>query len=187
MKLRPTPLDGVIVAESLRRTDPRGSFARLFCEDDLRMALRNRRIVQINHSLTLQRGTIRGLHYQNKPFGEMKLIRCIRGHVWDVAVDLRAGSPTFLQSYAIELSPDNARMLVVPEGCAHGFQALAPASELLYLHTARHSAESEAGIAWDDERLAIAWPLAVPVGDAGLSERDRSLPPITSAFAGLPT
>ena len=185
MTLKPTPLEGVIVAESERRFDARGSFARLFSEDELRTTLGSRDIVQINHSLTRQRGSIRGLHYQNKPFAEMKLVRCLHGHVWDVAIDLRAGSPTFLQSYAIELTPENTRMLIVPEGCAHGFQALAPDSELLYLHTAPYCAEAEAGIAWDDARLRIAWPLAVPDGDGGLSERDRGLPGIGSDFAGL--
>ena len=110
-------------------------------------------------------------------------MRCIRGRVWDVAVDLRAASPTFLQWHAEELSPDNLRMLVVPEGCAHGFQVLEAPSELLYLHTAFYDRDAESGVRCDDPRLAIAWPL--PIAD--LSERDRVLPRLGSDFHGIET
>jgi dTDP-4-dehydrorhamnose 3,5-epimerase len=111
----------------------------------------------------------------------MKFVRCLRGRVWDVAVDLRAGSPTFLQWHAVELDPGTARMLVIPEGCAHGFQALEADSELLYLHTAAYAPEAEGGIRYDDPRLDIAWPK--PASD--LSERDRRHPLLTHDFAGL--
>ena len=184
MRLSPTPLAGVLVAESKIRTDPRGSFARFFCADELGASLSGRRIVQINHTRTIQRGTIRGIHYQRPPFGEMKFIRCLRGLVWDVVVDLRQASPTFLRWYAIELSPDNARMVIVPEGCAHGFQVLSPGSELLYLHTEVYAPQAEAGAAWDDPRVNIAWPLPLPERD-GLSERDRRLPRLAADFSGI--
>jgi dTDP-4-dehydrorhamnose 3,5-epimerase len=121
------------------------------------------------------------MHYQHPPHAEMKLVRCVKGGVWDVAVDLRAGSPTFLQWHAEELTPQNARMLIVPEGCAHGFQALEPDSELLYLHTAFYTPEAEGGVAHDDPRLAISWPL--PVVD--LSTRDRAHPQIMPSFSGI--
>jgi dTDP-4-dehydrorhamnose 3,5-epimerase len=181
MKLAATRLPGVMIAHTDVCTDPRGSFTRFFCEDDLQPALGGRRVVQINHSRTLQRGAIRGLHYQNAPFAETKLVRCLRGAVWDVAVDLRPHSPTFLAWHAVELTPDNARMMIVPEGCAHGFQTLTDGCELLYLHTARYTPKAEAGVSWNDPRLSIAWPLPLP-REGGLSERDRSLPALEVTF-----
>jgi len=121
------------------------------------------------------------LHFQYAPFAEMKLVRCLRGRVFDVAVDLRARSGTFLSWHAEELSKDNYQMMVIPEGCAHGFQVLEPDSELLYLHTAPYAPSSEGGVAFDDSRLAINWPL--PPTD--ISKRDRGFPYIASDFTGL--
>jgi dTDP-4-dehydrorhamnose 3,5-epimerase len=184
MKLVPTLLPGVLIAHTDVREDRRGSFTRFFCEDDLRSALGARRVVQINHSRTLQRGTIRGLHYQNAPFADTKFVRCLRGVVWDVAVDLRAGSPTFLAWHAVELTPENAQMMIVPKGCAHGFQALMAECELLYLHTDRYAPQAEGGVIWNDTRLGIAWPLTLP-SKGGLSERDESLPSLAQEFDGL--
>ena len=155
---------------------------RLYCEQELGSILGGRRVVQINHSRTATIGAVRGMHYQRPPHAEMKLVRCIRGRVWDVAVDLRRGSPTFLESHGLELTPENGRMLVVPEGCAHGFQALAADSELLYLHTAFFSPEAEGGVSCIDPRLGIDWPLA-PVD---LSARDRAFMPLAPDFAGIP-
>jgi dTDP-4-dehydrorhamnose 3,5-epimerase len=140
-----------------------------------------RPIVQINHSCTTRVGAIRGLHFQYPPHAEMKLVRCLRGRVWDVAVDLRTGSPTFLRWHAEELSPRNARMLVIPEGCAHGFQVLDPDSELLYLHTASYAPPFDGGVRFDDPRLDIDWPL--PLTD--LSERDRCHAFLKADFSGL--
>jgi len=177
----PTELSGVTVVETTSIVDSRGAFARLFCERELATIIGNRRIVQVNHSRSDTVGTIRGLHYQRLPHSEMKLVRCLRGRVWDVAVDLRAASPTFLLWHAEELSAGNARMLVIPEGCAHGFQVLEPGSELLYLHTAPYTSESEAGVAWNDPRIGIAWPLP----PAALSPRDDDLPPLPADFPGL--
>jgi len=182
MKLARTDLPGVMVVTGNPHTDPRGSFGRLFCASELAGVLGDRHIMQINHSRTAAVGAVRGLHFQRAPHAEMKLVRCLHGRVWDVAVDLRAKSPTFLHWHAEELSPDNQRMLVIPEGCAHGFQVLAPDSELLYLHTAFYAPEAEGGVRHDDPALGIRWPL--PVTD--LSPRDRSHPPIDDRFGRAP-
>lgn len=181
MNLFPTTIDGASVAETRRFTDHRGDFARLFCERELEAVIGGRRIVQINQSCTTTAGAVRGMHYQHLPHAEMKLVRCIKGRVWDVAVDLRAGSPTFLQWHAEELTPQNGRMLVIPEGCAHGFQVLETDSELLYLSTAFYEPAAESGVAHDDPRLAIAWPLPV----VNLSARDRQHQPIAHGFCGI--
>lgn len=181
MRINPTAIAGVMVVETEPYTDHRGAFARLFCSKALGDIVGSRKIVQINHSRTHTVGAVRGLHYQKTPHAEMKLVRCLKGKVWDVAVDLRAGSPTLLQWHAEELTPDNARMLVIAEGCAHGFQALEAHSELLYLHTAFYAPEAERGVCCDDPRLGIAWPL--PVTD--LSERDRRHLPLPPGFPGI--
>lgn len=169
----------VVVTEPY--TDHRGAFARLFCSNALGGIVGSRQIVQINHSRTQTVGAVRGLHYQRPPHAEMKLVRCLKGRVWDVAVDLRAGSPTLLQWHAEELTPNNARMLVITEGCAHGFQALEADSELLYLHTAFYAPEAELGVCFDDPRLGIAWPLPV----TELSDRDRHHPSLPAGFSGI--
>lgn len=179
--VKSTPIADVHVVETLPSRDQRGSFARQFCERELREILGDRHVVQINHSRTAEAGTVRGLHYQHPPYAEMKMVRCLKGRVWDVAVDLRANSPTFLQWHAEELAPGSSRMLVIPEGCAHGFQTLETHTELLYLHTAFYKPEAEGGVRFDDPQLDIRWPLQV----CGLSERDRRHPQITSAFTGI--
>jgi len=181
MNLLTTSIDGVIVAETTRFRDHRGAFARLFCEDALTSVLGNRHIVQINHSKTSQVGAVRGMHYQHAPHAEMKMVRCLKGKVWDVAVDLRRDSPTFLRWHAEELSDGNDRMLMIPEGCAHGFQVLEAESELLYLHTAFYAPESEGGVRHDDPALDISWPLDV----TDLSERDQAHPLIDKDFCGV--
>ena len=181
MKIRSTLLEGVSVVETTPFNDQRGFFVRYYCENELSSIIADRRIVQINLSHTHAVGAVRGLHFQCPPHAEMKLIRCLRGKVWDVAVDLRAGSSTFLQWHAEELSPENARVMVIPERCGHGFQVMEEDSELLYLHTAFYAPEFEGGALFNDPRLNISWPL--PVTD--LSERDRKYPPITPDFAGL--
>ncbi len=181
MRVNDTALAGVVMVDTQAFVDHRGAFARLYCEQELAAVIGSRRIVQINHSRTASLGALRGLHCQRPPAAEMKLVRCLKGRVWDVAVDLRAGSPTFLQWHAEELTPDNARMLVIPEGCAHGFQVLEADSELLYLHTAMYQPNAEIGFAYNDPRLAISWPLAV----TDLSNRDLSHPPIAGDFSGI--
>ncbi|WP_443190548.1 dTDP-4-dehydrorhamnose 3,5-epimerase [Pseudomonas indica] len=181
MNLFATPLEGVIRVETRSHGDERGAFTRLFCTEALAACLGERHIVQINQSRTRYAGTVRGMHYQRPPHAEMKLVRCLRGRVWDVVVDLRRESPTFLRWHAEELSADNQAMLVIPEGCAHGFQALEDHSEMLYLHTAAYQPGAEGGVRPDDPRLAITWPL--PLGE--MSPRDRSHPLLTPDFVGI--
>ena len=176
-----TEIAGLCLAVSRQLSDERGEFARLFDADMLAPVHAARPIVQVNRSVTRQVGSVRGLHFQGTPALEAKWVRCLRGRVLDVAVDLRRGSPTFLRHFAVELSPDQAGALFIPEGCAHGFQVLEPDSELLYLHTAPYSPEHEGGLRFDDPLLGIEWPLP-PVG---LSARDLSHPLLTPAFEGL--
>lgn len=179
--LEPGPIAGVRIVESRVIADPRGEFARLFDLDLLGEVHGARPIVQVNRSLTRQPGTVRGLHYQAAPALEAKWVRCLRGRVFDVAVDLRKGSPTFLKHVAVELSAGQANALFIPEGCAHGFQALEPDSELLYLHTAPYAPLHEGGLRCDDPALAIAWPLPI----SGLSQRDAGFAPIGANFEGI--
>lgn len=181
MTIHPTAIGGVVVVTTDIFMDERGTFARCYCEKELAEVTGNHRIVQINISRTNLPGTIRGLHFQSPPNAEIKLIRCIKGRVWDVVVDLRAGSPTFLKWHAEELSPDSATMLVIPEGCAHGFQVLEENSELLYLQTAFYAPESEAGIMYNDPEINIKWPLEV----TELSRRDTLHPLIDSNYKGI--
>lgn len=181
MKVIPIAIGGAAVVQSMPVADHRGAFARLFCVDELAQVLGERQVVQANHSRTCKVGALRGLHFQSPPHAEMKLVRCIRGRVWDVVLDLRAGSPTFLQWHGEELSAANARMLVIPEGCAHGFQVLEPESELLYLHTASYAPEAEGGVRYDDPAFGIRWPLPV----AEVSARDVSHPILSTGFSGI--
>lgn len=181
VKVLATDIDGVSVIERTPATDDRGSFTRLFCARELSQVLGERGVVQINYSHTNAKGAVRGLHFQKPPQAEMKVITCIKGKVWDVAVDLRCGSKTFLKWHCEELTSTNCRALVVPEGCAHGFQVLEADSELLYLHTAFYNPAAEGGIRPTDPRLAIFWPL--PIVD--LSTRDQNHPLLPEGFSGL--
>ncbi len=181
MKVQDTALAGVHVVSQAYAQDARGAFARLYCERELAGVLGARRIVQINGSLTREPGSVRGFHFQHAPHAEMKFVRCLRGRVWDVALDLRAGSPTLLQWHAVELAAHDGRMLVLPEGVAHGFQALEPDTELLYLHTAFYTPSAEGGVHCLDARAAVRWPLPV----RGLSPRDASHPALPSDFVGV--
>lgn len=176
-----TPLQGLTLLQRHPIGDQRGYFERLFCADELQSLLSGRGIVQINHSLTAQRGTVRGMHFQHPPHAEMKLVTCLRGEVFDVAVDLRQGSPTFLHWHGERLSADNDRTLVIPEGFAHGFQTLTDHCELLYFHTARYQPSAEGGLNAQDLRLNIGWPEAV----TEWSPRDAALPGLTETFSGV--
>jgi dTDP-4-dehydrorhamnose 3,5-epimerase len=178
LEMSRTPIADVFIATTDPIGDHRGLFARLYCERELFSAVGNRRIVQINISRTAQMGAVRGLHFQPRM---TKLVRCLRGRAWDVVVDLRRGSPTFLQWHAEELTPENWRMLIIPGGCAQGFQALDPGTELLYLHTDFYSPESEGGVSCVEPRIGVRWPL--PIAD--LSSRDRSFPPLALDFQGV--
>ena len=176
-----TAIAGLRVIERQRRGDERGYLSRFYCSDELLAAGFKDRVVQINHTLTTQTGAVRGMHYQLPPAAEDKFVSCIRGKVFDVAVDLRAGSSTFLQWHAEILSANNAKSLFIPKGFAHGFQTLEDDCELLYLHTAYYTPESEAALNATDPVLAIAWPL--PISD--ISPRDRSHAYISPDFDGI--
>ena len=181
MKLLPTPLSGLHVIDTEPVGDARGSFERLFCEHDWSPLRAGLHFVQVNLSSTALRGTVRGMHFQRAPAAEAKLIRCVRGHVFDVAVDLRAGSSTFLHWHAVELRADEPREVFIPEGFAHGFQALSDDVQLLYFHTAPWTPACEGGLRHDDPRLAIEWPLAV----THVSVRDRTHAMLDESFTGL--
>ncbi|MBU1211362.1 MAG: dTDP-4-dehydrorhamnose 3,5-epimerase family protein [Alphaproteobacteria bacterium] len=181
MKLIATPLNGVFEAETQPIADVRGRFARLFCLKELAAAHGSRDIVQINYSMTRDVGAIRGLHYQRPPQAEGKWIRCLSGKVFDVAVDLRRGSATFLKWHAVELDGERMNAVFIPEGCAHGFQVLEANSELLYLHTMAYEASAEAAVRWDEPRVGVTWPLPATT----ISDRDRSHAPLDPSFEGI--
>jgi dTDP-4-dehydrorhamnose 3,5-epimerase len=181
MNLIDTILEGVKVIGTTTLQDERGEFSRLFCENELQGVLNKKTIKQINRSMTLKTGAVRGMHFQNAPFAEIKIVRCLKGRVFDVAVDLRKDSATFLKWFGIELSPLKNIALVVPEGCAHGFQVLDEGSELLYLHTAPYTPTSEAAIRFDDPMIGIAWP----VTPTEISQRDLSHPYLNEIFKGI--
>lgn len=181
MQVLATPIAGVHVIKRLVNGDERGFLSRLFCVDALRSAGWTSPVAQVNHTFTALAGTVRGLHYQHPPHAELKLISCIRGEVWDVAVDLRAGSSTFLRWHAERLSPGNRRAMLVPEGCAHGFQAMTDDCELIYVHSQAYVPSSEGGVRHDDPLLGIRWPLPV----MNLSARDRAHPMLTATFGGI--
>ena len=171
---------GPALVRRLPRVDDRGAFARIFCAEALQAIGWPGAVAQINHSRTARRGTVRGLHYQRPPHAEAKLVVCIRGAVHDVAVDIRPGSPTRFTYAGVELSAETATAMYVPEGFAHGFQALSDDVELIYIHSAPYMAAAEAGLRHDDPRLGIDWPLPV----TALSARDAAFAPIEDAAAG---
>jgi len=177
LKFQPTPLEGALVIELEPLADGRGFFARSFCQEEFRARGLDPAIAQCNVSFNRRRGTLRGLHYQARPHLEAKVVRCTQGAIWDVIVDLRAGSPTLKRWFALELSAENRRALYVPQGFAHGFQTLVDASEVLYQMSEFHRPESARGVRWDDPALAIPWPVASPI----LSERDRAFPALAQA------
>ncbi len=173
-ELRPTSINGVFELFAQHFSDNRGAFLNVFRGQEPAFvgSWGNRGIAQVNFSRTEAVGTIRGLHLQSEPHSEAKLVRCLGGRVWDVAVDMRQNSATYGHWHAVELSPKQSNALLIPEGCAHGFQVLEPGSELLYLHSRAWEPEAETGVRWDDPQVSIAWPLPV----TEMSDRDRSLP-----------
>lgn len=176
-----TPLSGLMIVQRTVRDDHRGFLSRVYCAQELGEAGLTKPVAQINLTRTRQSSTVRGMHFQHAPHQEVKFVSCLRGKVFDVAVDLRRKSPTFLQWHAEILSEVNYRSLLIPEGFAHGFQTLSEDCELLYLHTAAYAPEAEGAVNAMDPRLAIAWPL--PVRE--MSDRDRSHPPIQASFQGI--
>lgn len=175
------PLAGLKLVERQNLGDSRGFLSRMFCADELAAAGWAKPIAQINLTMTARRGTVRGMHFQHPPHAEMKLVNCLRGAVWDVAVDLRHDSPTFLKWHAQELSAENRHSLLIPEGFAHGFQTLTDDCELLYFHSMPYASGSEGALNAQDPALDIAWPLVI----TEMSDRDRGHPYLTSQFTGL--
>jgi len=178
-----TPINGVFEVVCEPFVDQRGAFLNAFRaqEESFMSSWGNRGIAQVNLSRSESVGTVRGLHLQVSPHSEAKLVRCLKGKVWDVAVDLRTNSTTYGQWHAVELNPEQSNALLLPEGCAHGFQVLEPGSELLYIHSGVWVPEAESGVRWDDPELAITWPLP----PKELSERDRSLPLLSQLFSAF--
>lgn len=172
MRFNPTRLSGAYIVELEKLGDERGFFARTFCVQEFAELGLATEWAQCNMSFSTRSGTIRGLHFQRQPMAETKLIRCMRGAVFDVIVDLRLGSATFGQWHGEWLDDDTRRMICVPEGFAHGFQTLSNDVEMLYFHSVPYSVDHEGGLRWDDPVLNIPWPM--PVTD--MSARDRALP-----------
>ena len=178
-----TPLKDLMVCRRKPIAHELGAFVRTFCSDEFKRAGVNRSIAQINQTLTRIKGAVRGLHFQEAPHGEMKITTCVRGAVFDVAVDIRRASATFLRWYGEILSEDNNKSMVIPEGFAHGFQALTPDCEMLYFHTAPYAPEAEGGLQATDPLIAIKWPLEI----TEMSSRDRALADVGQGFDGIET
>lgn len=176
-----TPLAGLVCVQRQRLSDARGLLSRIFCADELSEAGWTGPVAQINHTATVQRGSLRGLHFQHAPHAESKLVSCLRGAVWDVAVDLRRGSPTFLQWHGQELSATGGMALLIPPGFAHGFQTLEDDVEMLYCHSAAYAAHAEGGLHANDPALALPWPIPV----TAMSARDAAHPFLQTDFKGL--
>ncbi len=176
-----TPLEGSYLIDLEPFADERGWFARYYCRNEFSEIGHTKEWVQMNHSVSYKKGTIRGMHFQVQPYREIKMVRCVGGSVFDVIIDIRQDSPTFLQWFGTELSAVNKRMLYIPEGFAHGFQCLDDNCELLYHHSEFYQSGAEAGIKYDDPVIGIQWPLPVSV----LSEKDGNHPSLTKDFKGV--
>ncbi|MDF1630578.1 MAG: dTDP-4-dehydrorhamnose 3,5-epimerase family protein [Alcanivoracaceae bacterium] len=176
-----TPIGGVKVIERTLISDHRGGLSRVFCAEELAGAGWDKPVMQINHAYTRSAGAIRGMHFQRAPHAEMKLVSCVRGRIWDVAVDLRADSATFMQWFAQELSVSNRLAMLIPQGVAHGFQAIESDCEILYLHSSCYQPAAEDGINPFDPALAIKWPVEV----TDISEKDHNRAFVDQSFAGI--
>jgi dTDP-4-dehydrorhamnose 3,5-epimerase len=172
MEFIPTKIDGVYILEVERKNDARGFFARVFARDELERRGLEAEFPQHNVGFNTRRGTLRGMHFQRTPHAETKIVRCTRGSVFDVALDLRPASPTFLKWVGVELSAENLRMLYITTGCAHGYQTLEDTTELAYLTSQVYAPQSAAGFRYDDQAFAIEWPLPVST----ISDADRKWP-----------
>lgn len=181
MNFSSTILPGSYTIEPTLYQDERGWFGRYYCKNEFAAIGHDKEWVQLNHSVTYQKGSLRGMHFQLRPFREIKLVKCVAGAVFDVIIDLRQDSPTFLQWASVELSAKNRKMLYIPEGFAHGFQCLEEHCELLYHHTEFYKPGAEGGIRYDDPRIGIHWPLPVGI----LSERDAQHPYLDKTFTGI--
>ena len=172
MRFTPTKLPNAVVVDVDGHVDNRGLFARTFCEHEFATAGLPTRFVQSSVSFNIRRGTLRGLHYQAPANPEGKLVRCTRGAIYDVVVDLRPSSPTFLEWISVELTAENRRGIYVPPGCPHGFQTLSDDAEVLYFMTEFYTPELARGVRWNDPIFGVEWPIA----DVTLSERDATYP-----------
>lgn len=181
MNIQELSIGGLFLVTLKQSQDARGAFIKIFDINSLGRYLNGKNIVQINHSITTEPGTVRGMHYQYGEYSESKIIRCIRGRVFDVIVDLRSNSQTFMKYVSIELSEYESNLIVVPENCAHGFQALEPNSELLYCHTASYEKLHEGGVRYDDPLIGIQWPMPV----VNVSERDKNHRLLPNNYEGL--
>ena len=181
MTFTPTALAGSFIIEPKIFIDERGWFERFYCKNDFKEIGHVSEWVQLNHSSTGKKGAIRGMHFQMHPFGEIKMVKCIAGIVYDVIIDLRKDSPTFLKWFGVELSAKNRKMLYIPEGFAHGFQCLEENCELIYHHSEFYRPDSERGIKYNDPLIQIEWPLPVTT----LSARDESHQYLDKNFKGI--
>jgi dTDP-4-dehydrorhamnose 3,5-epimerase len=175
------PINGLKAIQRKPITDDRGFLSRFYCLEEFKIMGVNKSISQINQTLTKKTGAVRGMHYQIPPYAETKLVSCIKGEIFDVAVDLRKDSPTYLKWHAEILSAKNQKSFLIPEGFAHGFQTLSADCELIYLHTAPYSKEHERGLNCADKKINIVWPLEI----TEISERDRNQPMIQDDFEGI--
>ena len=176
-----TNLDKCFVITPKEIKDERGGFMRVFCENIFKDQGCEMKFVQINHSFNFKKGTLRGMHFQYFTSSESKLVRCIKGSIFDVVVDLRKNSKTFLKHFYVELSESNKKMILIPEGFAHGFQTLTDNTEVIYHHSNFYNPEFEGGIRFDDIKLGVNWPLIV----SEISDRDRKHQPLDNNFIGI--
>jgi dTDP-4-dehydrorhamnose 3,5-epimerase len=181
MKVTEIPLQNAYVLEPEPVVDHRGKFARIYCRRELEKISHHKPIVQINHSLTTKKGAIRGMHFQYPPDAEIKMAKCVTGSVYDVVIDLRRNSPTFLRWHGEILSAKNMKMMYIPEGFAHGFQVIEADSELLYFSTQFYNPQHEGGVRFDDPVINICWPLKV----TEISTRDRKHSLLPEDFEGI--
>jgi dTDP-4-dehydrorhamnose 3,5-epimerase len=181
MNFESTGLTGSYVISTFPVTDDRGWFVRTFCKNEFAKIGHQEEWVQMNHSFTNKAGTIRGMHFQKPPYVETKLIRCIAGNVFDVIIDLRGNSKSFLKWFGVELSAENKKMIYIPGGFAHGFQTLTDNCQLIYSHTAFYEPGFEGGIRYNDKMVNIEWPKPM----VKISERDNNHPLLNSSFEGI--
>ena len=176
-----TPLLGAYTIDLEKRGDNRGFFARVFCQEEFAKHNLITQFLQVNNSLSAKKGTLRGMHYQLPPAAEVKVVRCIKGALFDVILDLRPNSPTFKKWYVAELNAENRRMMYVPRGFAHGLVTLSDDTEVLYWVSAFYSPENERGVRFDDPAIGIDWPIS----PSETSEKDCKWPDLDSTFHGL--
>jgi len=181
IKIINTPLPGLHLLESIPIKDERGWLERIYSRDSINNLAKGKDIQQINKTLTVKRGTVRGLHFQNSPYTETKIISCIKGKIWDVAVDLRKNSPTFMNYFAVELSENQHVSVLVPEGFAHGFQSLTDNCQIIYFNTSNYNPNSEGGINALDPRISIKWPIEISFR----SIRDTEHQYLKNSFSGI--